>query len=82
MKEREKIPNFNSFSTLVDRISVENVKKSIFELKQEEEGVSYAPQLELQRKVLIELKEQFKTACLKAWVTSEYECIGETRTFS
>lgn len=79
--EREKIPNFNSFSCLVDRMVIEQVKKTIFELKQEEEKVSYADKIDVQKKAINGLQAIFVDFCIKAWLSSEYSYIDEARTF-
>jgi hypothetical protein len=79
--EREKIPNFNSFSCLVDRIVIEQVKKTIFELKQEEEKVDYKDKIAIQDKALKGLNSLFIDFCLTAWLKSEYSYIEEARTF-
>jgi len=79
---KKAIPNFNSFSTLVDRIVIEGVKRAIFELKQEEEKVSYQKQLEAQEEVLLALQTEFEEFVENAFANEEYDVIGETRTFS
>jgi len=79
--EREKIPNFNTLSCLIDRMVIEQVKKTIFELKQEEEKVNYKDKIHMQKKALKSLQRAFIDFCIKAWYLGEYEYIEETRTF-
>jgi len=85
---RPKIPNFNSYSTLLDRIIIEHVKKSQFEIKINHKDYKIGEleglrgKVKLQERILRELKEEFLNFNLKCWLLQEYEVIKETRTFA
>ena len=85
MREVERIPNLNSIGTYLDRIAVECVKQAQFETKLEEYG--YGDKGELQKKVNLQQsirnawRKKFTDEMVRIWVTGDYECILETRTF-
>ena len=85
MREFDRVPNFDSLGTLIDRLIVENVKKSIFEVKLEE--ASYGDKCDLEKKIHLQdmmiknLKLKLTDLMVKCWATGDYAVIQETRTF-
>jgi len=77
-----KVPNWNSFSTLLDRLSIEVVKKAIFEDKYTKlQDVGTLLSIEEQEKMIMELGKEAIIFLANAWDTGKYECLGEQRTF-
>jgi hypothetical protein len=73
------IPNFNSVSTLIDRMTIERVK--LEQIKLRESNEDNARKAKLQHEIIQALKEEFVNVMLKYWHYGEYMCIIETRTF-
>lgn len=79
------IPNYNSFSTIMDRIIIEQVKKTIFEHRLEEceapERRGLQDKIHTQIRILKHLRREFVDFNLRAYFDGEYKMIKETRTF-
>ena len=85
MREFDRVPNFDSLGTLIDRLIVENVKKSIFEVRLSESAYGEKCKLEkkihLQEMMIKNLKEKLTDMMVKIWHTGDYSVITECRTF-
>ena len=84
---KTKIPNLNTFSTLLDRLSIENVKMVHFEnslrfdkLTLKEKNVSQ--KLKLKKKIIISLKKELNNFLVDILTNKKYEFIKEERTFN
>ena len=80
----EKIPNFNSFSTIVDRLSIENVKLAHFEYLQERgpgQRDEIAQKIVTQKKIIEALKNELSNFMLLLFEDKEYKTLDEKRTF-
>jgi len=83
-----KIPNFNTLSTLIDRLTIENVKLAHFENALEHDGPTGAQRIELERKIAVqheviqELKKEIVAFLEESFVTGRYEYLKEERTFA
>ena len=73
------IPNFNSVSTLIDRMTIERVKLEQIKLK--ENNAENVKKVRLQHEIIQRLKDSFVDMMVKYWHYGEYQCITETRTF-
>ncbi len=82
----KRIPNFNTISTLIDRLSIENVKLSHFQYLMEEQGnsidvgeleIKIGVQLEIIESLKIELEKNLK----EIFINQSYNYIEEERTF-
>ena len=79
------VPNFNTFSTLLDRFSVEIVKRSHFEFLIEthpEDSLQLSQKIEIQNAIIDELKIRITDFLEDILQKSEYHYISEERTFS
>ena len=80
----KKIPNFNTFSTIIDRLSIENVKLAHFQFLKEVNDESTSD-IDLKIKVQIEvinlLKEELKLFMAEVFINKRYDFIDEERTF-
>ena len=81
------IPNFNTLSTLLDRLSIENVKLSHFENEIEHDNLSedqikeYKNKVKTQNKIIKELKSKTTDFMTKVFIEKDYDYIKEERTF-
>lgn len=80
------IPNFNSFSTLIDRLSIENVKLAHFEFLLDQESVTSSraelyDKIAVQHSVITALKEELSKMMVQIYVEKKYETLEEKRTF-
>lgn len=85
----KKIPNFNSFSTILDRLIIEKIKKTHFEHKMAElKELSGQEYDELERKILLQdemvegLKQELHDLFLDVLATKQYLSFTEERTFT
>lgn len=86
-KVETKIPNFNTLSTLVDRLSIENVKLAHFENSIEHDNL--APdnmeavrlKVEVQHRIITALKQELVAFMEEAFLSGRYDSIKEERTF-
>ena len=82
------IPNFNTLSTLLDRLSIENVKLSHFENAIEHDNLSedqikeYKNKVKTQNKIIKELKSKTTDFMTKVFIEKDYDYIKEERTFN
>lgn len=85
MPSKKHIPNFDTFGTLVDRLTIEVVKRSHFEFLIETGGGEVS---ELQRKIAVqsemisELKQRLSNFLDGIFRDGVYEYVDEERTFS
>ena len=83
-----KIPNFNTLSTLIDRLSIENVKLAHFENALEHDGPPEAEatalrrKIELQHDIISRLKTEMTTWMTEVFLEGRYEYMKEERTFT
>ena len=83
-----RVPNFNTFSSLLDRLAIENVKLAHFENALEhdkladEQTASYRRKAEVQRVTIEVLKAELADLMEEAFRTGGYEFISEERTFT
>jgi len=83
----KRIPNFNTLSTLVDRLSIENVKLAHFENALEHDPLSDAQRSEFKRKVDVQhevisgLKKELIDFMTEVFVNGNYDYVKEERTF-
>lgn len=79
-----RIPNFDTLSTIIDRLTVEIVKRTHFEFLTET-GSGNAEELrhkiQLQDTVISELRNRLREFLEQTYVSREYNYIDETRTF-
>jgi hypothetical protein len=84
---KTRIPNFNTLSTLIDRLSIENVKLSHFENAIEFDGLAPAEVEKLQGRVAVQnkliaaLKQELTAFMEEAFISGSYEYMKEERTF-
>jgi len=79
---KKKIPNWNSISTLLDRLAIEVVKKCQFADRYEEnKTVVNKQKVSTQEEIIQSLKEETEQYLADIWINGEYNCIGEERTF-
>ncbi len=81
---KKHIPNFDTFGTLVDRLTIEVVKRSHFEFLIEFGGAD-VPELErkiaVQSEMIDELKRRLSDFLSEVFQNGVYEYIDEERTF-
>ena len=83
----KKIPNFNSFSTIVDRLSIENVKLSHFENivhhdnPSDKERAEFEKKIAVQKEIIDTLKAELTTFMEEVFLEGKYEVVKEERTF-
>lgn len=84
---KQRIPNLNTFSTLVDRLSIENVKIAHFQNIVEHDSPDSQQKSELlakietQNTIIAALKEELTNLLLDILETGKYEYVKEERTF-
>ena len=80
----KKIPNFNTFSTIIDRLSIENVKLAHFQFLKDVNNESTSD-IDIKIKVQIEvinlLKEELRLFMTEVFIEKRYDFIDEERTF-
>ena len=82
------IPNFNTLSTLLDRLSIENVKLSHFENAIEHDNLTqkeiqeYKSKINTQNKIIDRLKLETTNFMTKTFIEKDYDYIKEERTFN
>ncbi|OFW06453.1 MAG: hypothetical protein A3I61_20090 [Acidobacteria bacterium RIFCSPLOWO2_02_FULL_68_18] len=87
MTSEHKIPNFSTLSTLIDRLSIENVKLAHFENAIEhdnlgaDEIVRLRAKTAVQHEIIEALKQELAAFMLDAFVTWRYDYMKEERTF-
>ena len=85
---KKSIPNFSTLSTLLDRLSIENVKLSHFENAVEHDNLSeeqiqeYKSKINTQNKIINELKLETTNFMTKIFIEKNYDYIKEERTFN
>jgi hypothetical protein len=83
----KKIPNFNTLSTLLDRLSIENVKLSHFENAIEYDDLStdkaleYKYKIKTQKDIIDMLKDETTKFMTETFIGGEYNYVKEERTF-
>ena len=84
---KTKIPNLNTFSTILDRLSIENVKMVHFQnalrfdnLKINEKK-KLKNKISTQKKIISSLKKELNNFLRQILVDKKYEYIKEERTF-
>lgn len=84
MGTKRRIPNFDTISTVIDRLSVEIVKKSHFEFLVETSAMPASEamkKIELQDAMIDGLRIELRNLLVEAFTTGKYDFIEETRTF-
>ena len=87
MVKIKRVPNFDTFSTLIDRLCIENVKLSHFEFLSENSKFSDSDLLSMKNKIetqiiiIAELKLRLKTYLEEIFIDKNYDYIDEERTF-
>ena len=82
-----RIPNLNTLSTLLDRLSIENVKVAHFQNALEHDELSapqrqeFSKKIETQDRIIGSLKEEVATLLEEILFTGKYDYIREERTF-
>lgn len=90
MNDSIKVPNFDTFSTLVDRLTIEIVKRAHFEFMLESQSatLSETSRNELIRKIAIQnditqvLRQKLADFLRETLIKGSYKYIDEERTFS
>jgi hypothetical protein len=80
----KKIPNFNTFSTLIDRLSIENVKLAHFQFLKEintESNGAIDLKINIQIEVINLLKDELRFFMTEVFINKRYDFIDEERTF-
>ena len=87
MVKIKRVPNFDTFSTLIDRLCIENVKLSHFEFLIENSKLSDSDILSMKNKIqtqimiIAELKLRLKMYLEEIFINKNYDYIDEERTF-
>lgn len=82
-----KVPNYNSLSSLLDRLAIENIKLSFFENALEHDDIDAETRTEFEQKAdaereMIEVLKKDTVACMaEAFDLGEYSYVAEGRTF-
>ena len=90
MSDNIKVPNFDTFSTLVDRLTIEIVKRAHFEflLESQSKTLSESSRGELLRKIAIQndittvLRQKLADFLVGVLSDKSYRYIDEERTFT
>jgi len=83
----ERIPNFNTLSTLIDRLIIENVKLAHFQNSLEhdspdvDEVASLKSKIDMQGKMIEVLKKELSTFLRDTYSEGQYTYMKEERTF-
>jgi len=84
MSQPLRVPNFDTLSTIIDRLTVEIVKRSHFEFLIETNSgdpEELRRKIELQDLVIRELRGRLRDFLVQTYVSREYDYVDETRTF-
>lgn len=82
-----RIPNYSTLSTLIDRLSIENVKLAHFENTMEHDNLSpqeasgFQMKIDVQVKVIDALRQELTRLLKEAILSGNYEFLKEERTF-
>ncbi len=82
-----KVPNYNTLSSLLDRLAIENIKLGFFENAIEHDALDDETQREYEAKaeaqrVMIDVLKADTVACMKeAFISGSYDYVAEGRTF-
>ncbi len=79
-----KVPNFNTFSTIIDRLSIENVKLSHFEFLVAQEGADKSEldrKIHLQQEMIKLIRLELENFMTEVFLNKKYDYIDEERTF-
>jgi hypothetical protein len=82
------VPNLNTLSTLIDRISVECVKKAHFMNALDNNEVdgetkrSYQEKIRMQDEIISLIREEMVGMLIDVFENKKYEYYGENRTFN
>ncbi|MDD4957088.1 MAG: hypothetical protein PHH49_07415 [Candidatus Omnitrophica bacterium] len=87
--EKKYIPNLNTFSALIDRLVIENIKlvnfenriKDISDGRAEGDAGEYAERCEVQKEIIDLLKEEITALMGDVLKKGKYEPLPEKRTF-
>lgn len=83
----KKIPNFSTVSTLIDRLSIENVKLAHFQNILEHDSPPddtrsrLDQQIATQYEIISALKDELTSYLLEVFTNREYTYLSEERTF-
>ena len=84
----QRIPNFNTLSTLIDRLSIENVKLVHFknEIYQgnlpDDKILKFKKKIAVQHEIISALKKELTLFIKKGFLSGKYEYMKEERTFT
>jgi hypothetical protein len=78
-----KIPNYNTISTLIDRLSIENVKLSHFQylLENQAKDSNLVNKIKVQTEIIELLKKELAINLEVIMSDKKYEYLSEERTF-
>lgn len=85
---KARIPNYNTLSTLLDRLSIENVKLCHFSIAHKAANCGSAEKLALERKMCVQeeiiqgLSEELSSFFAEVIEAGSYRYMKEERTFS
>jgi len=85
---RRKIPNLNTFSTLIDRLCIENVKKSHFEYLLDNGGQepdlirAFHDKILVQNEIIAAIRLELTDLMIEILKYGTYDYVDEERTFS
>ena len=85
--DTRRIPNFNTLSTLIDRLTIENVKLAHFQHVVDHEDISPEQATAFKQKIALEidmidvLKQELARFLEDAFITGDYSYFKEERTF-
>ena len=86
---QKRIPNLDTFSTLIDRLSVENVKLATFEyrleilsLDEETKRKELHFKIDTQKSIIDDIKEKLREEMARILIENDYDFYEEKRTFN
>ena len=85
---KRRIPNFNTLSTLLDRLSIENVKLAHFENAiehdnlTEEQRAGFQAKINVQNQIIDALKKETAAFMSEVFLGGRYDYMKEERTFT
>ncbi len=83
-----RIPNFNTLSTIIDRLSIENVKLAYFESALEHDDLldaqraTFQQKIAVQRDVIEALRHELAAGLKDIFLKRQYTYLKEARTFT
>jgi hypothetical protein len=83
-----RIPNFNTLSTIIDRLSIENVKLADVENALEHDDLSDAQRVAFQKKIAVQrnvieaLRHELAAGLKEIFLKRQYTYFKEERTFT